>query len=362
MEACAFSLLVSVSRRRFLFLVTLEILGLLGDVRRAKVAAAAGESDLLAYSPGPQLERDITSIVVEGDSVFAAAGAVVYQFIRGKQVASLSTVDDHLPPASSSSAASADDSVSELLVFGKHLLGLSASGCKLFVWSLEGDSFFTLTTTIHFERSFVAKKVMHPATYLNKVVVASQDGRLQIWNIASGNLIHEFSRIDLAGGSAPKLINGTSDQKAIERGYEITCVVQSPAIDVLAIGFASGRILVYDIKVGETLLAFTMSSTPKLATAQNLNASPITSLSFRTDNQAQTLASSDGNGNIALWDLDNGSKLSSLLRNAHDGLVGSVSFLPGQPVLVSTGEDNAIRVSRLVYVNGVRIAQLTLTA
>jgi len=290
---------------------------------------------------GPQLQDDITAITVEGDSVFVAAGNSVYQYIRGRQVASVSTTDGSAFQSSSSSQVTPDDTVTQLLVFGSHLLGLAASGKKLFVWSLRPDDFFSLSTTIEFERSFIAKKVMHPATYLNKVVVASQDGRLQIWNIASGNLIHEFNRVDLASG----LPSSHSDDKAsIERGFEITCVVQSPATDVLAIGFASGKILVYDVKAGETLLAFTMSSTPALATGNRSSvASSITSLSFRTDNQAQTLASSDSNGNIALWDLDNGSKLSSLLRNAHDGTIGTVSFLPGQPVMVSTGEDNAIR-------------------
>jgi U3 small nucleolar RNA-associated protein 21 len=36
---------------------------------------------------------------------------------------------------------------------------------------------------ITFQSSFTATTMLHPATYLNKIVVGSQQGDLQLWNI-----------------------------------------------------------------------------------------------------------------------------------------------------------------------------------
>ena len=74
---------------------------------------------------------------------------------------------------------------------------------------------------------------MHPDTYLNKVwaightfsatytdicyikvVIASEEGTMQLWNIKTGKLVYQFK-----GWGAP-----------------IKCVVQSPALDVVGIG------------------------------------------------------------------------------------------------------------------------------
>ena len=39
-----------------------------------------------------------------------------------------------------------------------------------------------LETTISFDPNFSATSILHPATYLNKVVVASSQGSMQLWN------------------------------------------------------------------------------------------------------------------------------------------------------------------------------------
>ena len=55
--------------------------------------------------------------------------------------------------------------------------------------------------------------------------------------------IHKYSASNLLTGSA------TSNSNPV-----ITCLVQSPAIDVVGIGFASGEISVYDIRADERLM------------------------------------------------------------------------------------------------------------
>lgn len=41
----------------------------------------------------------------------------------------------------------------------------------------------SFSCTIQFDIGFTAAVVLHPATYLNKVLVASSEGDLQLWNI-----------------------------------------------------------------------------------------------------------------------------------------------------------------------------------
>jgi hypothetical protein len=40
-----------------------------------------------------------------------------------------------------------------------------------------------LHSQIQFESGFAATHLLHPATYLNKVLVGGSDGSLQLWNI-----------------------------------------------------------------------------------------------------------------------------------------------------------------------------------
>lgn len=67
---------------------------------------------------------------------------------------------------------------------------------------------------------------MHPDTYLNKIVLGTREGQIQLWNVATKKLIYTFQ-----GWGSP-----------------VTCIVQSPAVDVVAIGLADGRILIHNLK------------------------------------------------------------------------------------------------------------------
>ena len=60
---------------------------------------------------------------------------------------------------------------------------------------------------------------------MNKVLLGGSDGRLQLWNVRSGQRVHEF-----AGWRSAVL-----------------CLVQSPALYVCGIGHADGRILLHHL-------------------------------------------------------------------------------------------------------------------
>lgn len=201
-----------------------------------------------------------------------------------------------------------------------------------------------LASTIEFDKGFTATSVLHPATYLNKVLVASSQGDMQLWNIQSKQCIYKYESTQLISAPATPLL-GQKHQP----GSAIICMTQSPAIDVVGLGFASGEISVYDVRADERLMRMFMEG------------GSVRSLGFRTGTSSLTLrgmfeanvrldghpilASASSAGHIALWDLNSGGRLLHMIRGAHDGAVTHVEWVPGQPLLISSGEDNSVKVS-----------------
>lgn len=78
------------------------------------------------------------------------------------------------------------------------MLALRQDGRGLLVWKIAtlGKSILAISVTIiltvdpaeleseiKFHSSFSATTMLHPATYLNKVIVGSAEGSLQLWNV-----------------------------------------------------------------------------------------------------------------------------------------------------------------------------------
>ncbi|KAJ3552995.1 hypothetical protein NM688_g3858 [Phlebia brevispora] len=252
---------------------------------------------------GPDAHDQISYMAMEGKAVWVSAGTDLIKYLRGKEVTRLSN------PLGSKLAF--------MLVFGNQLLALTEDGGHMLVWETAEGS---LQATIQFDAGFTATSILHPATYLNKVLVASSEGCMQLWNIKTKACIHKFSSSSLL--TAP---SGSQNSPTA-----ITAMAQSPAIDVVGVGFASGEISVYDVRMDERLLRMTMQD------------GAIRALSFRSDGHP-VLASASSNGHIALWDLNAGGRLLHVIRGAHDGAVTSIEWVPGQPLLISSGEDNSVK-------------------
>lgn len=60
------------------------------------------------------------------------------------------------------------------------------------------------------------------------------------------------------------------------------------------------------------------------------------------------MATGNMHGDVALWDLAK-RKLAHIIKGAHSGLISSVAFLHNQPVLVTAGSDNAVKVSNETF-------------
>ncbi|CAI2347351.1 unnamed protein product [Caenorhabditis sp. 36 PRJEB53466] len=156
--------------------------------------------------------------------------------------------------------------------------------------------------------TFEITSIVHPSTYLNKIVVASKDGRLRIVNIRTGRVVHEFSR---------------------NLGSSVTILEQTTAIDVIAIGLQSGKILLYNIKLDKILHTFRHDSS-------------ITNIAFRDDG-VSTMASADDNGTLAFWNLEK-QELIGKIVGIHSDAVNCLHFVAGEPIMISASIDNSLRV------------------
>ncbi|KAG5644038.1 hypothetical protein DXG03_009190 [Asterophora parasitica] len=274
-------------------------LHLLTCLGRAWALWEGGKMGLLFV--GPDAPEQISSLAMDGDAVWAAAGPHALKYIRGKEV--LRVMNPLGTP------------LSFITTFGSQLLALTEDGGRMLLWDTKEGA---LDSTIQFEAGFTATSIMHPATYVNKVLVSSSQGVLQLWNIRSQTCIHKFPLHRLQS-------TGTADPSSA-----ITAVVQSPAVDVVGIGFTSGEISVYDVRADERLMRMFMEG------------GGVRALGFRSDGHP-ILASASSAGHIALWDLNSGGRLLHMIRGAHDGAISAVEWVPGQPVLITSGEDNSVK-------------------
>ncbi|XP_070666779.1 U3 small nucleolar RNA-associated protein 21 homolog isoform X1 [Malus domestica] len=243
---------------------------------------------------GPQLPKKIRALASYRDYTFAAYGNEIAIFKRAHQVATWS---------------SHNAKVISLLLFGEHILSVDVEG-NLFIWAFKGiEENLTPIGHVMLDNNFSPSCIMHPDTYLNKIIIGSQEGSLQLWNISTKKKLYEF------------------------KGWNssICSCVSSPALDVVAVGCADGNIHVHNIRYDEELVTFSHSAR-----------GAVTALSFSTDGQP-LLASGGSSGIISIWNLEK-RRLQSVIRDAHDGSILSLHFLVNEPVLMSSSSDNSIKM------------------
>jgi len=80
---------------------------------------------------------------------------------------------------------------------------------------------------------------MHPMTYINKLLFLSKTQGMELWNVVEGKIIYSFT----------KAIFG-------EKQRTVTCVEQSPVVNVVAVGFSDGLIGIVDLQFDEVVSTF----------------------------------------------------------------------------------------------------------
>jgi U3 small nucleolar RNA-associated protein 21 len=127
--------------------------------------------------------------------------------------------------------------------------------------SVPYDLGFRLTSVlgvqneITFHTSFTATTLLHPATYLNKVLIGSQQGQMQLWNIRTWLATALAEKPSLTLDST--LIH-TFTHPTPATPSPITALIQAPAVDVVGIGYLDGTVRIFDIRQGELVLQVKM--------------------------------------------------------------------------------------------------------
>lgn len=116
-----------------------------------------------------------------------------------------------------------------MLILGSVLITASESDIK--TWDAVavcegGDAVPVATVTL--PPSLRLTTLCHPPTYINKVVVGGEGGELLVVNVSSCKILFSSSACG---------------------GVGVTALESSPAVDVIAVGLADGRILLHNIKL-----------------------------------------------------------------------------------------------------------------
>lgn len=235
-------------------------------------------------------EHDIQCLASDKFLIYSASGNNIYGWRRGNEI-------KHKYIGHQSR-------VHQIIPFGEHLISVDDSSL-LKVWDKKDESVYL---EIPFPNdTFKISVVMHPHTYINKILVGSDQGGLQLWNVRHAKLIHTFNSFS----------------------SKITVLEQSPAIDVVAVGLSNGKIILLNLKVEEILMEFTQEW------------GQVTGISFRTDGPP-IMATSSINGQIAFWNLEERKVQGTLL--AHDDGIFTLRFLPNEPLLLTTSTDNSLKL------------------
>lgn len=265
----------------------------------------------LLFVSQKQTSSKITALAAHYHYVYAAYGNKIGIYKRGLLQETLE-ID-----------ISNDETITKLLIFGDFLICCSTSG-QITIFKKGSNSKYPneLYSTLYAINCSIHDDIIgliHPPTYLNKIVVATTS-KIFIFNVKTGKLLFQSPENQFPN--------------------HISCIELAPVLDIVAVGLANGDVYLYNIKKG-TILG------DKIVTKSqdgNSNDSKVIALSFRTDGSSHLVAGLN-NGDLFFYDLERRSRI-HILRNAHresHGGIANVKFLNGQSILVTNGGDNTLK-------------------
>ncbi|KAK9464493.1 Utp21 specific WD40 associated putative domain-containing protein [Lipomyces arxii] len=254
----------------------------------------AGNLQLLFVS-SPPTSSPITAISTHFHFVYAIWGKTVGVFRRGKLVYTVESPSDAY--------------LTKLLLFGDFICVSTDSTLEVFRFTSNDKSVPPVhyTTIILPPGAGDVVELVHPHTYLNKIVVATQS-YLHLYNVRTGTLVFQSSPFSSL----------------------LTAISVAPVLDTFGLAFADGVIKAYDIRRNMTLFELNCKQ-------------QVTSISFRTDGNAHLVVGTV-DGDLYFYDLNRRRRI-HILRDVHSAAAGvkSVQFLNGQPVFITSGGDNSIK-------------------
>ncbi|XP_063827478.1 WD repeat-containing protein 36 [Ostrinia nubilalis] len=192
-----------------------------------------------------------------------------------------------------------------ILPFGSHIISVDRENV-LKIFDIKDESqFLELTFDIN---QFKITTMCHPPTYLNKILLGSKQGLLQLWNIRTSQLVYTF------------------------KGWKsaVTVIQPAPAVDVVAIALAKGQIILHNLRYDQTVVEFTHTW------------GKVTSLSFRLDG-APVMVTGSSKGHIVMWDLEE-KRVLSQIQSAHSARISGLQCLMSEPLMVTNSQDNSLKM------------------
>lgn len=239
---------------------------------------------------GTELDEEIRILLCKEDTTLAITDSAIHTFDRSRLIRSDNIKVDSLVSAQ---------------LLGTMLLMLTETSLALF-------SFPELKQidVIKFSKASTKKAtcMIHPATYLNKMILSFDDGSMELWNINTKKLIYTFSHFK----------------------QSVTAITSSPVIDVVAVGLGDGTVWLVDLKQDKLLFSLKHRSYP-------------IQLTFSTDKSEEEaqLAVALADGTVALWDLNERRLFYSWM--AHSGPIATCSFIRGSMIILTSSNDNSIK-------------------
>ncbi|XP_053605696.1 WD repeat-containing protein 36 [Plodia interpunctella] len=196
-------------------------------------------------------------------------------------------------------------SVHILFPFAAHLISID-EGNILKIFDIKDETEFL---ELNFDESqFKITTLCHPPTYLNKILLGSQQGQLQLWNIRTSKLVHTFDK-----WKSP-----------------VTIIEPAPAVDVVAVAFRNNKIVLHNLRYDETIIEFVHDW------------GKVTCLSFRMDG-VPVMVTGSTTGHIVMWDLEE-KRVMSQVQSAHSSRIAGMQCLMSEPLMVTNSRDNSLKL------------------
>lgn len=195
--------------------------------------------------------------------------------------------------------------VHKILPFGKHLISIDKNNV-LKIFDIKDETEF-LELSFN-ESDFQISTICHPPTYLNKILLGSWQGKLQIWNVRTSKLVYTFD-----GWKSP-----------------VTVTEPAPAVDVVAIALANGKIILHNLRYNEKVMEFVHDW------------GKVSCLSFRLDG-IPVMVTGSTKGHIVMWNLEE-KRVMSQIQSAHSSRVAGLQCLSSEPLMVTNSQDNSLKM------------------
>ncbi|KII69393.1 WD repeat-containing protein 36 [Thelohanellus kitauei] len=172
-----------------------------------------------------------------------------------------------------------------------------------------------LISSIQFSGEFEITAWCHPPTYINKIVIGFKSGHLQIWNIITCQMVQSLTKFE----------------------GQITCIKESPILDIIAVGVGS-LLYIFNCKKNENIFLFKSDI-------------EIAFISFRnTKDDVYHLAFCGVQSDILILDIEKNQLVCSI--PAHTKNISGINYVNCQPLLVTASGDNSIKIWIFDHMDG----------